>query len=822
MNVDEIKSLNDCTKCPYNTFQPVGSYCKTDKPLFVVLGQSPGKDEVDAGEPFVGPSGKLLQKMLGQIQLSKSQLYITNAIKCMPTNNKEPTRESLDACRPALVEELKAILPTCQHKLILVVGKVALKQIDMELGKKSIDTVVGSLIHNEEFDCDIFIIRHPAALLRSNSMALQLQYNAHFEKLRNYLSNSLTKYQLNDYTLIDTEEELDKILPIIKGYDKPMSLDIETTSLKMWEAKILSIAIYSPDFVYVINTQKVDPTKFLSEVKDQKWIFHNAEFDIKMIDYIYNVRLNLFWDTMQVEHVLDEEGELGLKTLAIKYFNAPPYDAAISKLWNDTPELLRRLEENSDEAKEFYLYNARDTYYTYLLYENQVERFKQEQPSYKFYEEFTLPLSNTFLDIVKYGIPIDTSKLIDVETQLLNEIKGFQQELFTITKTEFNHRSLPMLLSILTQFGLDATQLKKTEKGAPSLTKDSLEELARQDNTLGKIATLILNIRKNEKLITTYVHQIKEYIYENKYSSEIYGKPLTVVSPSFKMHASKTYRINNQEPNITNINRGSIIRTLFSTPEGYTYFGADYKNAEAYLCAVISKEQKVIDFILNPDKDQHRYTASLVYHKPESEITKEERSHAKLAWFALQYGGTEHALMRDFDLTLQEALSLVNGIKQAYPKLFGYQEALKQYAKQKKRLVNRWGATKRFLIWQSVAERQAINFPFQSEVSIYNHLSFRDLHNISKYVGLNKFRVLFTIHDSIDGIIRDDLIVPVGALIKKVMTLPRKGMQLIVDLELGKESWLNLSSPSEEIEAQIKEYEEKSIDQLIEIIKSAN
>ncbi len=818
MRISEIKQFSQCSKCPYKDTIIVEPFCQTTKPRFIVLGQSPGEQEINAGEPFVGPSGKLLIRMLNSIKVFKSELYITNAIKCMPTKNEDPKSESLVACKPTLLEEIKEVLPKCQHKLILAVGKVALKQLDANLGKKPIDSVVGSLIHSDELDCDIFTIRHPAALLRSASQFLYNQYTQHFIKLKQYLDDNLINYTLDDFTLIETDEQLAKLKDELINGDI-LTLDIETSTLKMWDVQILSIALYTGQKAYVIDTLKLDPTRFLESIKDKKIICHNAEFDIRMIDYVYNVRLNLYWDTMQAEHVLDEEEELGLKTLAIKYFNAPPYDAEISQYWKDPNLLINILQTDEVKRNEFYLYNARDTYYTYLLYQRQAKLFDTiEQSSYKFYQLFTLPIINTFLDIEKYGIPINIDSLYNIEKQLTEEIKQLESQLYEIVGQQFNIRSLPTLIKILQQYGLTDKDAGKTATGNISLTKEDLKKLQSREDKIGQIATLILAIRKNEKLISTYVRQIKEYIYENKYSKEIYGKPLTVVSPSFKVHASRTYRLNSENPNIHNINRGSIIRTLFAAPEGYSYFGADYKNAEAYLAAVIAKEQKLIDFILNPDTDQHRYTASVIYNKPMEEITKDERTYAKLGWFCLQYGGSEYAISRDFNLDIKEAVKLVQGIKRAYPNLFGYMDALKVYAKQQKKLVNRFGAVKRFPVFNNTSERQAINFPFQSEVSTYNHLSFIDLHKIATTVGLDKFRVLFTIHDSIDGIIRTDLIPIVYNLIKRVMTLPRKGMQLLVDIELGTDNWLTLQLPTEQQLQEIEKYKDLEIPDLVKLL----
>ncbi|MEQ1506056.1 MAG: uracil-DNA glycosylase [Myxococcota bacterium] len=92
----------------------------------VVLGEAPGYHEDQQGEPFVGPAGQMLDKMLENvIGLRRDQVYILNAVKCRPPKNRNPEPDELDACRPFLDAQLAAIAP----KLILVLGSVAYRAL---------------------------------------------------------------------------------------------------------------------------------------------------------------------------------------------------------------------------------------------------------------------------------------------------------------------------------------------------------------------------------------------------------------------------------------------------------------------------------------------------------------------------------------------------------------------------------------------------------------------------------------------------------------------------------------------------------------------
>ncbi len=79
--------------------------------LFV--GEGPGRDEDLAGEPFVGRSGKLLDKLVHQeLGLDRSQFYIANVVKCRPPGNRDPLPAEIESCRPFLEAQLSLIHPS--------------------------------------------------------------------------------------------------------------------------------------------------------------------------------------------------------------------------------------------------------------------------------------------------------------------------------------------------------------------------------------------------------------------------------------------------------------------------------------------------------------------------------------------------------------------------------------------------------------------------------------------------------------------------------------------------------------------------------------
>ncbi len=89
--------------------------------LFV--GEAPGKNEDLQGEPFVGAAGKLLDSLLEEIGLRRSDVYIANVLKCRPPGNRDPKTEEIDACKGYLREQIRLISP----EVVMTLGNFATK-----------------------------------------------------------------------------------------------------------------------------------------------------------------------------------------------------------------------------------------------------------------------------------------------------------------------------------------------------------------------------------------------------------------------------------------------------------------------------------------------------------------------------------------------------------------------------------------------------------------------------------------------------------------------------------------------------------------------
>ena len=117
----------DCTRCKLHTLgrkQVVFGVGNADADLMFV-GEAPGADEDEQGEPFVGRAGQLLTKIIEAIGLKREDVYIANIIKCRPPGNRNPEPDEVEQCEPFLFQQVAAIKP----KVIVALGKFAAQSL---------------------------------------------------------------------------------------------------------------------------------------------------------------------------------------------------------------------------------------------------------------------------------------------------------------------------------------------------------------------------------------------------------------------------------------------------------------------------------------------------------------------------------------------------------------------------------------------------------------------------------------------------------------------------------------------------------------------
>ncbi len=121
------EDLGDCTRCVlHKGRKQIVFGVGNPRAELMFIGEGPGADEDEQGEPFVGRAGQLLTKMIEDgMGLRRADVYIANVVKCRPPGNRTPERAECDTCSPFLLRQIEAIAP----RVIVCLGAVAAKTL---------------------------------------------------------------------------------------------------------------------------------------------------------------------------------------------------------------------------------------------------------------------------------------------------------------------------------------------------------------------------------------------------------------------------------------------------------------------------------------------------------------------------------------------------------------------------------------------------------------------------------------------------------------------------------------------------------------------
>lgn len=664
--MSEWQALCDCTHCTLRyegqVFLPVpGSGNKAAQIIFV--GEAPGEVEVAINEPFVGPSGRLLDDTLKTVGLRREDAYCTNAVLCRPPDNRNPTATEIGACNQRLKQEILA-LP--QRHVIVVLGTPAVKAVT---GRN--DGIMASIFKTEwnaEFNCFIVFAYHPAACLRNADYYKDVLHTfRHAKDLLDTPKGPITAPPVT-YDLEDSVPRCLIRLQILMGAKDYIACDIETTGYdglpgptaldwRVGTLEQLGFAWnhYGKDRAYLIPRAILADSRVRASLKkllgrrDVQWAWHNGKFDVQFIKKYGVAEAHVDIDTMLMHKSLDERsGVHGLKQIGARFFG--DYDWGEEKVGFTDP-----------------MYHAKDCIYTLRLGRDTLPtEFVLEPPSPNGYpnprfrhDTVLAPVWNIIADDEMHGVSIDMEYAEDLEKKMAITLELTENECLQITKEhrfakktnrkaktvedipQGVYRSGPKkgqekpskhkttyggeiieLVSInlnspkmLGQLLYDIWKLpvlKLTKSGQPAVDRESIEQLKMitMDDEQRAFFRLFSKFRLESKLYSTYVlGAIRE------------GTVLDAKNPSIHTHFNfnpVTGRPSSADLNIQNIPRESPIKKIYIARPGYWFVQADYGQQEMRVAAWYSKDSELLKACMQ--SDFHEGVARQVFREQYAQI----------------------------------------------------------------------------------------------------------------------------------------------------------------------------------------------------------
>lgn len=388
----------------------------------------------------------------------------------------------------------------------------------------------------------------------------------------------------------------------------------------------------------------------------------------------------------------------------------------------------------------------------------------------KLFNEVELPLSSVLGEMEIAGVRLDVDALNDAAKQLEERLSSLENVIYQLAGEEFNVGSPSKVGEIL----FDKLQLdpkaKKTKTGQYSTSEDVLEKIADKNPIVGKI----LEYRQLKKLLTTYLTALPAAI------NPATGKVHTV----YNQTVTATGRISSSAPNLQNIpvreDQGREIRRAFIADEGHLFLSADYSQIELRLVSDFAQDPTMLEAFRNGD-DIHAITAAKIYHKEPSEVTADERRHAKTANFGILYGISAFGLAQRLGIPRADAKYIIDNYFETFPTIKRYMHDSVETARDNEFVTTKMGRKRRLPdinsknpVVRGYAERNAINAPIQGTAADIIKVAMVDIAREFKEKNL-KSKMIMQVHDELNFDVYPDELPTVQEIVTRCMEGAYKG-----------------------------------------------
>ncbi|WP_455932042.1 DNA polymerase I [Parvimonas micra] len=471
-----------------------------------------------------------------------------------------------------------------------------------------------------------------------------------------------------------------------------------------------------------------------------------CNLDIKIIGYdikeelFFALKNNLefknYEDVMILEYLIDSnKGNYDILKVSNEFLNLEILDLKEMLGKGKNKKTFFELEEDI-----IFKFISQNVFAISALYDIFIEKAK-ENNLISLYENVEKPLVKVLADMEKTGVLVDRNKIIELNEEYSKLAYLYEQKVYELAGEVFNLNS-PKQLGVILFEKIGLPVVKKTKTGY-STDVEVLEKLSKKH----EIADYILKYRSLNKLISTYLDGILEYIMDD-------GR----VRTSFKQMITATGRLSSVDPNLQNIpirsEEGKNIRKVFVADKNKVFIDADYSQIELRVLAHLSKDSVMIDSFKN-DLDIHYKTASEVFGIPINEVTDNQRRSAKAVNFGIVYGISDYGLSKDLNITRNEARQYIDGYLNTYPSIKNYMEQIVNKAKKdgfvttildRKRYIPEINS-KNFNI-RSFGERIALNTPIQGSAADIIKLAMIKVYERLKIEKVNA-KLILQIHDEL-------------------------------------------------------------------------
>jgi uracil-DNA glycosylase family 4 len=687
-------------------------------PVLMVVGEAPGASEDRAAMPFVGQSGTLLRAVLGEVGLSSREVYYTNAVRCRPPENRDPTAEELRACRHWLRREIATVRP----EAILCVGKIARK------------SVVGLGI-----DVPIYDAWHPAFVMRQSS------------KKRDEWRNELQ-------TIVDGVRG--RPLPQRVALDPwaegepywaapALAVDTETDSLtEAYGERLVSVQVSDGQWALFASLQR-EPTRvdaLLARIRGRHVYLWNAKYDAPLLG-VDLLDADKWDDPALMAYVLRYE-RVGLKEIGPKltglmmepitglltgyvktektFKSGPRKGLTIENVKKYQRPFSQALREEPERARNYGMLDAVVTARAARILEQELNAVPTLRQYYDDYEKPMVPILG---GMEQRGVKVDVAALEALSATLSESerrsvegakaifdvpdrvnllspeqvAKVLQGQGFRWNKTTPTGRMCADEQVLLDLAGYTVYDDEKFGEGL----KQAIEGDPEGVSPVAEFVFWLLNLRETRKLRGTYVDRL---LRDRDAEGRIHAR--------FNGMVTNTDRLSSSDPNLQNIPiRGTLrdaIRRVFVPREGCLFVKADKGQLEVRIYAHYTQETALLE-AFRSGGDPHQAVAD------ELGIP---RWRAKNVLFAAIYGANAKKLAETAGVEGERARQFLERLRKRLPGMANWHPWISAALDSRGYVETLCGWRGYYPLWRSPlsrdraeALREAGNLPIQGSAS---------------------------------------------------------------------------------------------------------
>jgi uracil-DNA glycosylase family 4 len=687
--------LADCRNCPlYKRGRMVPSKPSADpgNARLAIVGEAPGNVEIARGEPFLGPSGQLLNASLTHHGVTRDEVLLTNATLChYPQSFKKLPKEALEACNERLISEIHdSGAPT-----VIPMGNSAVQAVfPKDEAKKGITRLrAGRPKSSSHFPGKAVVPTfHPAACLRAQEK---------FPRMLTDLGKAIDAKNLPDgwyephiFIIDDSEHGLLMLSELEWTHGQEVVFDIETSrekdisfgNIHLNRMLCVGVGPTGTDDVYVFAEACFRSEEFRQAFKQfllsVRVVAQNGKFDIGSLRAFLGFdefeSIELAEDTMLQSYSLFEyAGVHGLEYMGMELLGTPDWK-------HDIDPYLRG--EDGKQPVDYanipshilHRYNAFDVHATRLLFAYFSRHIKARGLDDVY--RFTLRVSNMLTLVEPRGIGFDVPYSQEFSDRLSGERAELERYLPTVCDPEAKSKALREPHKLNPDSPTQVTRyLGDHGVVVDSTEADVLEELLGKTDTevplevKGTVRT-ILDIRGITKLDGTFVAGMRKRV-----------TPDGTVNPSFLVHGTTSGRLSSRNPNSQNIPRSKDVKRQFiATPE-HILVGVDMSQAELRVLTYLSKDENLREIFNDPNRDLFVELCRMVFplefppEVPDSAVKVHElRRLLKTMVYGISYGRTAAGIAADpdFHMSVADAQKYMDMFTKIIPGVMEFQQNL--------------------------------------------------------------------------------------------------------------------------------------------------